>query len=325
MDATLKDVFLDIGFFFKINNSKQENNRTEVDLSCNIATHDDVEKFISSYMKHTNETIKIRTRKKCTEKGIYSHWASYRCHHDTRHEKTRDSKAVLAKKPMKRFKNTFCPFQMTIKIHKLCPNENEKCCVFIEHDHNHPVESLHALSFKEISTETANSINSLFDSGMSASQAYMEFIQNFRISCNDDLDFHLKKADRSNCPRRMDFNALYRRYCEELFGGRNGPEMFSKLEEKINDLRRKEDDLKISYKLYDKENGSSLIIAIVTPLMVRVHSMVSLNFVIRLFLYFCEDFVTRSPSSIAIVLKTKLRFLTIRTIIRGNLTFIVLN
>jgi len=162
---------------------------------------------------------------------------------------------------------------MTVKVYK-ASSENETCNIILEHEHNHPVESLHALTFKSISMDTLNSVNSLFESGMTASQAYLEYMQNFRIGCDDDLDFHLKKADRSNCPRRIDFNALYRRFCEDHFGGRNGPEMFSKLEERIQDLKEKEDGLKISYQLYDKDNGSSLIITIVTPFMCRVHSMV---------------------------------------------------
>ena len=47
--------------------------------------------------------------------------------------------------------------------------------------------------------------------------------------------------------------------------------MFEQLEENIKFVKE-EKDIKIEYQLYDKENESSLIIAIVTPLMTRVHS-----------------------------------------------------
>ena len=167
---------------------------------------------------------------------------------------------------------------MTIKVFKNeIVNSSFKCSVLLEHEHNHLIESLHALSFKSVSTETTSTVNTLFASGMTPSQAYTEFIQSFRSSCNDDLDFHLKKADRSKCPRRTDFNALYIKFCEEHFGSRNGVEMFSLLEKKIENLKKNEKGLKLNYQPYDKESGSALILAIVTPFMCRVHNMVSDN------------------------------------------------
>ena len=286
MDRELiRDVFDETGFSYKIESIKNDNNRVDMDISCDIVTLDDIEKFISCYMNLSNETLKIKTKRKCSEKSSYSQWISYRCHHDTRYEKTRNSKEILTKKPMKRFRNTYCPFQMTVKVLKITSDKDLlKCKINLEYIHNHPIESLHALSFKSISTETSHKINLLYESGLTPSQAYSEFIQNFRISCDGDLDFHLKKADRSNCPRRIDFNALYKKFCEDHFGGRNGPEMFSLLEEKIHELKEKE-GLKIDFKLYDKDSASALIIAIVTPFMCRVHSMVMFFFPFSFYIY----------------------------------------
>jgi len=123
--------------------------------------------------------------------------------------------------------------------------------------------------------ETSNAITLLFESGMTPSQAYAEFLREFRANCNTDLEFHHKKADRSCCPRRMDFNAMYVKFCIDKFGGKNGPEMFALFEEKIRVLKEEDKDIRIEYKIYDKDKGSALIIAIVTPLMSRVHKMVS--------------------------------------------------
>ena len=272
----IEDVFEETDFFYEIVSFKKELGSTEVGVHCNITTFEEINEFITSYMKFTNETLKIELKKKCTEKSIYFERIIYRCHHDTRYEKTRESKTLLTEKPMKRFRNTYCPFQMSIKVLKTCIGDSSfKCIILLEHTHNHSIKSLHALSFKCVSIETTSTINSLFASGMTPSQAYTEFIQNFRSSCIDDLDFHLKKADRSNCPRRTDFNALYIKFCEEHFGSRSGVEMFSLLEEKIANLKKSEEDLKIDYQPYDKEKGSALIIAIVTPFMCRVHNMVS--------------------------------------------------
>ena len=59
----------------------------------------------------------------------------------------------------------------------------------------------------------------------------------------------------------------------EKFGKRNGISIFEQLEENMK-LLREENVIKIEYQIYDKENQSSLAIAMVTPAMARVHSKV---------------------------------------------------
>ena len=71
--------------------------------------------------------------------------------------------------------------------------------VFIEHCHNHAVNSLEALSFKMLSTEIKMEIEALFSSGLTPSQAYNEFLRNLQSNSEDELNFHLKKADRFKC------------------------------------------------------------------------------------------------------------------------------
>ena len=41
-------------------------------------------------MKETNETIKLKYKKKDKQRSIFNVKATYRCHHDTRYEGTRD-------------------------------------------------------------------------------------------------------------------------------------------------------------------------------------------------------------------------------------------
>ena len=93
--------------------------------------------------------------------------------------------------------------------------------------------------------------------------------------CPDDLTFHLQRSDRSKCPRRRDFNSLYIKHCAEIFGGRNGPEMFGKLEGKITSLKDRWVEASTEYQLHGRENNSAFILTIVTPLMIRVYKMVS--------------------------------------------------
>ena len=117
-------------------------------------------------------------------------------------------------------------------------------------------------------------IKALFSSGLTPSQAYKEFLRNVQSNSEDELNFHFKKAEWSKCPRRRDFNLLYIKYCCQKFGGRNGAEMFGKLEERINEFTESNEVAKISYQLYNKDENLALILAIVTPLMQRVHSKV---------------------------------------------------
>ena len=48
-------------------------------------------------MKETNETIKLKYKKKNKLRSIFNVKATYRCHHDTRYEGTKEVDAVLDK------------------------------------------------------------------------------------------------------------------------------------------------------------------------------------------------------------------------------------
>ena len=70
----------------------------------------------------------------------------------------------------------------------------------------------------------------------------------------------------------LDF--FYSQYCKEKFGGKNRAEMFDKMESKIKEYLKEHKDTRISYQLFDALSEQPLIIAIVTPLMSRIHEMV---------------------------------------------------
>ena len=93
-------------------------------------------------------------------------------------------------------------------------------------------------------------------------------MRNLQSNSEVELNFHLKKAYQSKCPRKRDFNSLYVKYCQ------NGAEIFDKLEERINEFMESIEGAKISYQLFSKVQNSALILAIVTPYMQRVYSKV---------------------------------------------------
>ena len=79
----------------------------------------------------------------------------------------------------------------------------------IEWNHNHSVQSLHSLSFKDIPTSVKNDIKQMFESGLLPGAAHREFLRQLRSECKDELEYHQQLADRSKAPRRKDFNNIY--------------------------------------------------------------------------------------------------------------------
>ena len=120
----------------------------------------------------------------------------YRCQHDTRGLTTREIEEILARNPSKRFKNTNCPFQMSAKVSKM--GGTHPCKIIIEWCHNHPIKSLQAKSFKDLSPDVTSKIKQYFADGMTPGTAYQEFIRDLRsLFQNDLLGFHATVADRS--------------------------------------------------------------------------------------------------------------------------------
>ena len=50
-----------------------------------------------------------------------------------------------------------------------------------------------------LSTEIKMEIQALFSSGLTPSQAYNEFLRNLQSNSEDELNFHLKKAEGFKC------------------------------------------------------------------------------------------------------------------------------
>ena len=146
----LQDYFKDS---FNIVSYIKKGNESISNINCNILSHSDVDSFDKFYTKGTNEILKLKFKKKVTEKSIYKIKNIY-----TRYEVTRDTKTVLEQNPFKRFRNTSCPFQVTFKVLKVATN-GFTWNIVLEHKHNHPINSLEALSFEMLSEEVRKEAN----------------------------------------------------------------------------------------------------------------------------------------------------------------------
>ena len=88
---------------------------------------------------------------------------------------------------------------MAVKI-----DAQNNCVIDIEWEHNHSLCTLESSNFKELSIASIEEIKKLYEAGETPSTARQIFLKKFRSSCSDDLDYHVKKADRSVVPRRRD-------------------------------------------------------------------------------------------------------------------------
>ena len=156
---------------------------------------------------------------------------------------------------------------MVVKI-----DQQNNCVIDIDWEHNHAVRTLESSNFKELTVESIEEIKKLHEAGEIPSTARQIFLKKFRSNWSNDLDFHVKKADRSTVPRRRDFCYIYHQYAKERFGGKNG-EMLEKLSAKFDEFQETNPDASVDYQIYGG-NNTPLVIAVVTPLMKRIHKYV---------------------------------------------------
>ncbi len=149
-------------------------------------------------------------------------------------------------------------------------NTQNNCVIDIDWSHNHSVYV--RLRHQILRNCHLREIKKLYEAGETPCTARQIFIKKLRTDCSNEVDFHVKKADRSVVPRRRDFCYIYQQYCKERFGGKNS-EMLEKLSAKLNDYQETNPNSSVDYQLYGGDN-TLLIIAIVTPLMRRIHKYV---------------------------------------------------
>ena len=118
-------------------------------------------------------------------------------------------------------------------------------------------------------------MKNLFISGLLPSAAHKEFMRQLKSECSDDLEYHLKLADRSIFPRRMDFNIAYGKFTKSAYGTTNLKEMYKQLDSRIKALKEKDSDYTLACQEFEEENNQSFILVILTPLLKNVHKLVS--------------------------------------------------
>ena len=239
----------------------------------NISKELDIKEWITEFNKKTKQTMVIeRTRKgKRVLCKLY-----LKCHHNQRRTGSHALKEKSLKTTYKGHsdKNTSCPTTLiaTVMANKDCVTMQLNAC------HNHPIEAADALRFRPISDETRHRYYELFRLGHSPSSAFSEY-ETVLMMQNDTIQAY-SLADRSTNPKLNDVYNMFSKWRKNNLGIKNGKEMFDELEKKINMYNSENDTIggKAVMQRFIKGNDGTLdqplIVAIVTPLMSRVHEFV---------------------------------------------------
>jgi len=112
-----------------------------------------------------------------------------------------------------------------------------KTLVTLKFCHNHFVHSAHGLSFVPVSEETKQRIFSLFYKGHNAASARHAYEAELMLECAErGTPLQPALADRSINPLAQDYSRLFAKWrCEEMGSDDNGPLMFEKLQEVVDE------------------------------------------------------------------------------------------
>ena len=88
-------------------------------------------------------------------------------------------------------------------------------------------------------------------------------MRQLRSESKDDLEYHKRLCDRSQAPRRKDFNHIYTEFKKEQCGCGSLSTMFSALEERIKNLKAQDEDYVLTFQKFDEAINQPFILVII--------------------------------------------------------------
>ena len=185
-------------------------------------------------------------------------------------------------------KKTQCLSTLTIKVYsersiikKRLQFPNHPCEIHLHYHHNHPIESAHALSFRDVSESTREAYYHYFQSGHSAATARHHHDLNLLVSLPKD-EIEPALADRSINPQPNDVSRLFQKWRETQHGPGNGDKMFTRLEAEVKRYNNETGGKAYVQRCVKGSQSESweqtvnqpMIITICTPLMQRAHQYI---------------------------------------------------
>lgn len=174
---------------------------------------------------------------------------------------------------------------------------SHKAVLKLDFTHNHPITAAHSLSFRPVSENTKQLFFELFDKGHCAASARHAHEQMLILNSNSDAEKQLALADRAGNPNIQDICRLFVEWHTKNYGKEDGAEMFRRLQHEVDlyteknqaeggkallqwyegsdscdESGKSDDEVLTKAKRRKRETSQKpLILAIVTPLMARVH------------------------------------------------------
>ena len=179
-----------------------------------------------------------------------------------------------------RQKKTDCPSRLTLRVYckrpnvlKKIPRSDHFCEVQIVYDHDHPINSAHVLSFRDVSEGTKNMFFEYFKCGHSAASARHEHELRLQLS-TDPVSIERVLADRSTNPNVQDVSRMFDAWRFQQHGSEGGVSMFDHLEREVeaynstyNDEGGKAIVQRFIGKSSDVNEGQPFVLAICSPIM----------------------------------------------------------
>ena len=261
----------------------------------NVTSAEQVKTWVSELASTSN--IKYNTRGGYQRKGVrvlLSKWYICQCQRKKLTKKQQEAKTLVMKKRQQKLgtnpqntlvndaelhllstardKKTDCPSKMSIK---LLPKHSvgHVCHVQLWWTHNHSIDCFHIQSFGQILPATMETFNDYFKSGMSAAEAF----HHHESSLMNDPSTMTLLADRRYCPSATDVRRMFEKWRRQTKGAPDGIDMFQELEDAVKDYNKRHSMEGGGCFIQRYENATCtekpLILAVVTPLMARVHAL----------------------------------------------------
>ena len=259
-------------------------------LFCKITTEQEALEWLETFQTQSLSTYRV-TRGTKTSGSILVYKSVRHCQHYRKFTPKQGIKFPNST----RQKKTQCPSTLTIKVYnqrpaisKRLPFPDHLCEINLSFNHNHPIASAHALSFRDIAQSTRNEYFTYFEGGHTAATARHHHELKLQITLAEE-EVEAALADRSINPQLSDVAHLFQQWRQHQLGPANGDGMFEKLEAEVENYNKQNSykGAKVYVQRFTKitedwdrnldESGHSsqpLVLAICTPLMVRAHKYI---------------------------------------------------
>ncbi|XP_022103577.1 uncharacterized protein LOC110986198 [Acanthaster planci] len=237
-------------------------------LRLEVTTEEEVQQWLVAFQR--SSCLTWRKSKTYPAAGRYNKYrVDLRCQHNTRY------KSAI---PGKMTKNTDCPATMTLVLKRRVTNSKSQdlhihngllFSVRLRNDHNHHIACADAFRRRDVSEDCVGKLKDLFEHGHSPSSALDTLKHDLQEDHGEQYVY--ATVDRSVCPDLQFCYRLYFKIFKKAYEAPSGEEMFVDLEERLHTYNEEQQETCAKIK---HTEDSQTVVAICTPLMKRVHTMV---------------------------------------------------